>query len=736
MKFDKKFLTTAAVLGVASAAGVFAHVRLQHPTNLNKLFWNLPNNISIVINNVGSDDIGDGSHITAVRNAIAEWNAATGTVVNLVEDTTPSQMARTDWDADNIHLVFWDETNASGFFGGNGVVAVTPVFFFSNGSIADADILYNGGDFLFTTDGTGGRYDVQDVGTHELGHLIGFDHSGFAGATMYPFVDPTVILHRSLSMDDRSGLKTAFPSAAFGSITGTVRRLTGNTIVTGAHVVALDADGRPVSAGLTNAAGAFTLGGLDAGTYTVYANPLDEPVDSGNLGLGHVIQTDFEATVHGAAQVVTAGAATALGDLIVGDDVTPVLGSDSNVFPYRAIQGATTAMVMGGANLVPGSTLVASDPSIVLSNVVFTPTQVVFDCMIPGAEPLGHFDLTATTPGGATSILTTPIEITPPDPALVLVSPNSGSNAGGVALTITGTGFRPGARVVIGDTIYVDGQVGGAIVVDPTTITLTTAAMVGGVHDVVVIDESGVEGRDAASYQSLAVPTVSSVFPAAGNSAGSTVLVLRGANFANDATVSINSVVQTTVNWISTSRINVTTDAAAAGGPFDIDITNPGPSVATLAGAFTFVAKADPVLTSVAPTSAGVGATVTLTGTNFDATMDVFFGSAEDTGLGGTAATSVNFIDANTLEAVVPAVAGGATNVMVMDPGTTQAGILPAAVTVLGSGSSGGGCFTREVTSQPFDPSDLLLGGGWALFLFMLFQFRAWRGRRASQPQA
>ena len=42
MKFNRSTLTTAAVLGLAGAAGVFAHVRLQHPTNLNKLFWSLP----------------------------------------------------------------------------------------------------------------------------------------------------------------------------------------------------------------------------------------------------------------------------------------------------------------------------------------------------------------------------------------------------------------------------------------------------------------------------------------------------------------------------------------------------------------------------------------------------------------------------------------------------------------------------------------------------------------------
>ena len=113
MKINKRLLTTSLVLAAAFATGLFAHVRVQHPTNLNKLFWNVPGNISLVINNVGSDDIADGSHVTALRNAIDEWNAATGTTIQLVENSDPAQMARTDWEADNIHLILWGGTGNS-----------------------------------------------------------------------------------------------------------------------------------------------------------------------------------------------------------------------------------------------------------------------------------------------------------------------------------------------------------------------------------------------------------------------------------------------------------------------------------------------------------------------------------------------------------------------------------------------------------------------------------------------
>ena len=147
-----------------------------------------------------------------------------------------------------------------------------------------------GAEFAFTTSGDPGAFDVGDVGAHEIGHLLGLDHSGWAGATMYPYVDPTTILHRSMSLDEIAGAREIAPVAALGRITGTIERLSDGSPVSGAHVVALDAGGRNAASALTNAAGAFTIFGLDAGTYTVYADPLDSPVSSGNLSPGHVIE--------------------------------------------------------------------------------------------------------------------------------------------------------------------------------------------------------------------------------------------------------------------------------------------------------------------------------------------------------------------------------------------------------------------------------------------------------------
>ena len=83
------WLAAALVLGVA--AGAFAHERLRVSGSGIPLAWSSPASIGIVINSGGSDDIPDGSHETALRDAIQAWNGVPGSNLNLDEDTADLQ---------------------------------------------------------------------------------------------------------------------------------------------------------------------------------------------------------------------------------------------------------------------------------------------------------------------------------------------------------------------------------------------------------------------------------------------------------------------------------------------------------------------------------------------------------------------------------------------------------------------------------------------------------------------
>lgn len=680
--------SAASCCALALAAG--AHVRLIHPSNGKALKWGRPQTVNIVFNSTGSDDIAGGSHLAALRNALAAWNEAGGTEIHVAEITTPSQMARTDWAADNIHLVLFDEDDSSGYFPpGSGTVAITPVWFFDSGAITDADILFNGSGYSFTTSGEPGRFDVQDVAAHELGHFFGLDHSGCAGSTMYPYVDPSVILHRSISADEVHALRQAYPDGVFASVSGIVKHASDDSVIAGAHVVARDVSGRTCASVLSSGSGAFTIGGLDAGTYTLYATPLEGPVTVANLGGGHTVETDFESTVLG-TWALAEGQALGVGSLFAETDVAISLGRNSDDYPLRAIQGQTRSFVVRGTALAPGSTLAASDPALTVSNVTWFNTQVSFQVATPAGAALGHVDLVVTNAAGERSILPAALEITPRDPAPASVAPAQGDSTGGTLVTISGSRFRPGSRVVIGAETYADGATHGCTVVDAGTITLSTHRTSAGTYDVTVIDPSGVEGRIASAFEFASIPIVHAIFPVAGSAAGGTLVRLTGAQFDVGCSVAIDGIVQANVVRVSASELEVTTQAYVAGGPYVVEITNPlGASAQT---AFSFAPGADPTITTLDPESgsASGGEEITVHGANFTPTTEVVFGADVETG-GGGALAGVVFVDASTLLVTTPRVSSGVQSVLVRESSTGQAVVQPAAFTFMSSGGGGGG---------------------------------------------
>ncbi len=668
--------------------GVSAHIRILHPSNGNPVRWSDGSNVGIAISPLNPSGVGDGSHVTALRNTVEAWNSVPGSFAHLVE--TPAAET-SDWNADNIHLITFEQDNASGYFpAGSGTVAVTPIFFFGSGAIADADILFNDGGYSFSTDGAAGTFDIADVATHELGHFLGLDHSGSAGATMFPYVSPTGILHRSLSVDDLNGIRHNYPGASFASLTGTVERADGSPVF-GAHLVARDEDGRLVGATITDVAGAYRFEGLEGGTYAVYATPLDAPVSGANLTGSPDLDTDFQFTNLPGQVLAAPGAVVDLGTLVVAADAVLQLGRSSDSLPLRGIRGQEVTLSLRGAGLDLGSTLTASDSDLTVTPVNWLGSFVSFRVDVPLAEDLGHVDLIVTNAAGDRAVLAGAIELTPPDPIVNTVSPASGSNTGGTPLAILGSNFSAGLRVVVGDRIYEEGQPGGATLVSSSELQLTTSATVGGLHDVVVIDASGVEGRLGNGFLSAQIPVVSSVFPGTGSADGGTVVTVTGVEFASGAEVRIDGVVQANVVVESSEKLAFTTAAAGPESGLELSVVNPGGSAG--ASNFSYVAGADPDLVDVDPPSgeSGGGELIELSGSNFpDEHLEVRFGVDPETGAGGVLAASVERLDSSTLRVETPG-GSGTQSVLVRNTDTGQADVLEAAYTYEGA-SGGGGC--------------------------------------------
>jgi hypothetical protein len=187
------------------------------------------------------------------------------------------------------------------------------------GQILDADIYFDPSSSTVTfatpaeLPSAPNAYDFESLMIHELGHTLGFSHSGVWAAMMYPFAPAPGTFSGTrptsqrpdapLGDDDRTGLRVLYPDPSdtvnVGTLTGRILPANplsvspsppGVTGIFGSHVVAVDASSGAVIAaalgGWSCAApgpvefdGTYVIAHLPVGhNYQIYAEPLDNTV--------------------------------------------------------------------------------------------------------------------------------------------------------------------------------------------------------------------------------------------------------------------------------------------------------------------------------------------------------------------------------------------------------------------------------------------------------------------------
>jgi hypothetical protein len=435
----------------------------------NGIHWRDPQislKISRTVHLAGSDlgvdarDTAAGVHATVV-DAIQHWvKASEGTVKIAVELTDDQQVSP----GQNL-VTFTDPAPFDNGTCNKDVMVACALLNFNPGSgeLLSASIAFNPYK-RHSAIGMAGTNDIGLVMLHEVGHVLGLDHTPLTDAVMSAAAEMETVgikgshyAPRRLASDDTLTLRSLYgDTSALGRLQGRILQL-GQT-VPNAHVMAMTQDGLPVYSAQTDQMGQYMLW-LPAGSYHLLAEPQDGPT----LVAGPVFPTVFWTASGGHAlerDVIDLGEAeTKVGvDFAVGDGLTlnlPHIGLRANGryvgYPRTVVargrnydlgMGRTPPGTPGQVRVVASKIEIDGDPVMPASGPGFVFQRI----KVPADTPLGaytvqfHTDSMGAVAAGAVRVA--------PNPQIVSAGPAEGEPGepfiAGQQIVLTGTDLAAG----------------------------------------------------------------------------------------------------------------------------------------------------------------------------------------------------------------------------------------------------------------------------------------------------
>jgi len=199
------------------------------------------------------------------------------------------------------------------------------------------------------------------------------------------------------------------------------------------------------------------------------------------------------------------------------------------------------------------------------------------------------------------------------------VSPEMGPNTSEVTITIRGTNFGGSMEVYLGSTLCT----GASLISNNILTTVIPSAVAAGTYDITIISSQNGTGSKAQAY-TVVDPTaleLTGINPQSGVNDVDTAVTITGDSFVAPLSASIGETEMLSVEVVDIATVNAVVPAGLDPGFFDVSVTNPDGTTATLIEAFEVIDAEAIRIDSVDPTAASNEDDVDLMliGANFEA---------------------------------------------------------------------------------------------------------------------
>ena len=307
-------------------------------------------------------------------------------------------------------------------------------------------------------------------------------------------------------------------------------------------------------------------------------------------------------------------------------------GTDPTITGFTPISGVNTAalpITITGTNYRAGPTVTITNNTTSRTVTGTVTGTTTIKCSLPLTElPIGQYNLTVKNTDGSSVTRENEFTVTNPAPSILTVAPSTGYTTGPATVTISGSKFVSGAGISLDNAT--SGLPGVVTSFSATRITGTLAlhTLSPGMYNLTVTNPGGPNATKPFTVLSPGSdPTITGFTPTSGVNIAVFPITITGTNYRPGPTVTImNGTTTKTVTGTVTGTTTIKCSLPLTGLPFGIYnltvrntdgssvtrenefmVTNPGPSISTIAPSSGYTTSPATVIISGSKFVSGAG---------------------------------------------------------------------------------------------------------------------------------